>query len=189
MPKSFVTLADRSIKCSNEIIGWRGIGINFKRAEVFRLGASEVPIEDPLRFGQIDVSFSFAIIDVNRIHRGVTHLRIRFERLDISVRQPQPRFRNARPGTRESRIFLECTLEELQALPQRLLGAFVRIKQTPQIIIVCLRAPRQRRRGYCQLEFESIDDGACDLILQGENSMHFALVRLRPDGKSRACID
>ena len=109
--------------------------------------------------------FGFAIVQLQRTDSSVPDVRVRFERRHVSIGQPKPRFRYPRPRAAEFRIFLKRAMEKLETFSQCILGAFVGIKETLQVIVIRFRAAKRRRRRYRELEFERIDDGARDLIL------------------------
>src|SRR4029077_8364244 len=83
----------------------------------------------------------------------------------------------------------ERLLEKFKALAQLGLGVLVGINETLQISIVGIGAPRWTRRRDREFEFECINNGTSDLILQRENSVHFPLICFCPNGKSVARID
>src|SRR5437867_5150471 len=109
------------------------------------------------------------------MHGGGANFRVSFERGYKGIRQPQPRLCDPRPRTTELWILFQRPLEKFQALAQFGLRALVRIKQALKISIVGSCAARWRRRRDRQFQFERVNDGARDLILWRENSMHFAL--------------
>src|SRR5882757_7056889 len=114
------------------------------------------------------------------MQRGVANLRVSFERRHEGVSQPQPGLCDPRPGATELRILLQGPLEKLEALAQLGFRVFVGINKALQVSIVGSCAPRWTRRRDREFELERIDNGARDLVLYCENSMHFALVRFRP---------
>src|SRR5207253_11243209 len=111
-------------------------------------------------------------------------------RAEAQRHQPaQPGLCDSRPGATELRILFQRPLEKLEALAQLWLRVLVGINKAFQVSIIGSCAPRWTRRRDREFELESIDDGARDLVLQRENSMHFALVRFRPNSKSVTRID
>jgi hypothetical protein len=98
------------------------------------------------------VRFGLFVVQPQSAFSGIAHFRIRFKRRHVSVRQPQPRFRNPRPGATEMRVFFHGTLKKFKTSPQRFLGALVRVKEALQIIVVSVGAARWTR--WCNRELE-----------------------------------
>ncbi len=107
------------------------IAINLERTFDATRFCPGVPIEHARRFAEITIGLGILVIERDRFGRGFLNERVCFERRHVSIRQPQPDFRNPTPGGRECWILVERALKESEGFTQVFLAALVCVIQAP----------------------------------------------------------
>ena len=124
--EGFLAFAARGPKRRGKIIRRRRFRVEFDRATKLPRRAVHVPIKNAPGFAEIDVRFRVAIVDLERIRRGVAHFCICLARRRVHVRQPEPRLGDTGPGAPELRILFQRAVEKLQTFAERFFAQFVR---------------------------------------------------------------